>query len=155
ELNLIAGKRAKASSAYASALTYLTAGAALLPEDAWEFRHDLAFELELHAADCEVYAGAVQVADQRLAALTQRALSTVQKCIVARRRVDLYVILGAGERAVTVALEGLRYVGIDWSAHPTEVDARREYERIWSLLGNRTIENLVDLPSMQDPKARA
>src|SRR5262249_9203802 len=33
ELNLAAGRRAKASSAYASALTYLTAGAALLPED--------------------------------------------------------------------------------------------------------------------------
>src|SRR5262249_6273150 len=42
ELNLTAGKRAKASSAYASALTYLTAGAALLPEGAWELRHDLA-----------------------------------------------------------------------------------------------------------------
>ena len=33
ELNLIAGKRAKASTAYASALTYLVAGAALLAED--------------------------------------------------------------------------------------------------------------------------
>src|SRR5262252_7170434 len=52
ELNLAAGKRAKASSAYASALAYLTAGAALLPEDAWERRQELAFELELHRADC-------------------------------------------------------------------------------------------------------
>ena len=43
ELNLIAGKRAKASTAYASALTYLTAGAALLPEDCWERRHELDF----------------------------------------------------------------------------------------------------------------
>ena len=34
ELNLIAGKRAKASTAYASALNYLAAGAALLAEDA-------------------------------------------------------------------------------------------------------------------------
>ena len=33
EFNLIAGKRAKPSTAYASALTYLVAGAALLPED--------------------------------------------------------------------------------------------------------------------------
>ena len=33
ELNLIAGKRAKASTAYASALNYLIAGAALLAED--------------------------------------------------------------------------------------------------------------------------
>src|SRR4030095_15088603 len=65
------------------------------------------------------------------------------------------VMLGAGERAVTVALECLRHVGIDWPAHPNEVDARREYERIWSLLGNRTIEELVDLPGVQDPPARA
>ena len=34
-LNSIAGKRAKASSAYASALTYLVGGAALLAEDSW------------------------------------------------------------------------------------------------------------------------
>jgi predicted ATPase len=32
EFNLIAGRRAKASTAYAPALTYLTAGATLLPE---------------------------------------------------------------------------------------------------------------------------
>src|SRR5262249_9517770 len=36
ELNLIAGQRAKASTAYTSALTYLVAGAALLAEDCWE-----------------------------------------------------------------------------------------------------------------------
>ena len=28
---------------------------------------------------------------------------------------------------------------------------RREYERIWSLLGSRTIEELIDLPLMDDP----
>ena len=155
ELNLAAGKRAKASSAYASALTYLTTGAALLPGDTWERRPDFAFELELHSADCEVYAGAAQPADQRLAALAQRALSTVQKCLVAYRRVDLCTMLGAGERAVAIALECLRHVGIDWSAHPTEADARREYERIWSLLGDRSIEDIVDLPLIQDQEARA
>src|SRR5215475_5036948 len=154
ELNLAAGKRAKTSSAYASALTYFTAGAALLPKDAWEHRQGLAFELELHPADCEVYAGALQAAEERLAALATRAVGPVQRCIVAHRRADLYVALGAAERAVMVALEGLRHVGIDWSAHPTEADARREYERIWSLLGERTIEDLVDLPLIKDPEAR-
>jgi PAS domain S-box-containing protein len=155
QLNLAAGKRAKASSAYASALAYLTAGAALLPEDAWERRQELAFELELHRADCEVYAGELQGAEKRLVALATRTVGTVQRCAVAHRRVDLNIALGAGERAVEVALECLRHVGIDWSAHPTEADARREYERIWSLLGDRAIENLVDLPSMRDPEARA
>src|SRR6266446_3495700 len=39
ELNLVAGTRAKNSTAYASALTYLLAGAALLAEDGWERQH--------------------------------------------------------------------------------------------------------------------
>jgi PAS domain S-box-containing protein len=155
ELNLAASKRAKAASAYASALTYLTAGAALLPQDAWQRRQELAFELELHSADCEVCTGALQAAEERLAALAARAVVTVQRCAVADRRAHLYMMLGANERAVAVALECLRHVGIDWSMHPAEVETRNEYERFWSRLGSRAIEDLVDLPLMQDPETLA
>ncbi|MHC2484852.1 AAA family ATPase [Rhizobium leguminosarum] len=155
ELNLAAGKRAKASSAYASALTYLTAGAALLPEDTWERRQALAFELELHPADCEICLGALHAAESRLAPLAQRAADTLQRCAVARRRVDLFTMLGDGDRAVAVGLECLQHVGINWPAHPTEGTARAEYERIWSRLGGRAIEDLVDLPLMQDLETRA
>ena len=38
--------------------------------------------------------------------------------------------------------------GIAAAAHPTELEARREYERIWSQLGIRAIEDLIDLPLM-------
>jgi PAS domain S-box-containing protein len=155
ELNLAAGKRAKASSAYVSALRYIAAGAALLPRDAWDRRQELAFELELHAADCEVCAAELQAARQRLTALATRAVGPVQRCLVARRLVDLYTMLGDGDRAVAVALDCLRHVGIDWPAHPEDVEVRREYDRIWSLLGSRAIEDLVDLPQMRDPLALA
>src|SRR5262249_42458714 len=76
-------------------------------------------------------------------------------CAVTRRRVDAFTMLGDGDRAVAVGLECLRYVGIDWPAHPTKGAARAEYERIWSRLGSRAIEDLVDLPVMQDPESRA
>ena len=91
ELNLIAGKRAKASTAYASALKYLTAGAALLPEDAWERRRELTFALELHRAECEFLTGALAEAEARLAALSQRAADTVERAAVACLRIDLYI----------------------------------------------------------------
>src|SRR4029077_11171434 len=84
-----------------------------------------------------------------------RAVGMVQQCAVAQRRVDLYTMLGAAERATAVALECLRHVGIDWSAHPTEAEARREYDRMWSLLRNRGIGALVDLPLMKDPETLA
>ena len=136
ELNLIAGKRAKASSAYASALTYLSSGAAVLPKDAWKRRQELVFELELHPADCEICSGSLQAAEKRLATLAPRAADTVQRCAVARRRVDLYTMLGASDRAVAAGLECLRHVGIDCPAHPTKAQALAEYERVWSNLGS-------------------
>src|SRR5215831_15221554 len=44
-LNLLAGEHAKASTAYVSALNYLTAGSALLAEDCWVRRRELPFAL--------------------------------------------------------------------------------------------------------------
>ena len=155
QLNLVAGKRAKASTAYASALTYFTAGMALLREDVWERRQQLAFALELHRADCELWTGEQPSAERRLAVLATYAADTGQQSAVATRRIDLYTMLGASDRAVEVGLEFLRHVGIDWPAHPSEMEARREYERIWSQLRSRAIEDLIDLPLMEDPDSLA
>jgi PAS domain S-box-containing protein len=155
ELNLIAGKRAKASTAYASALNYLVAGAALLMEDSWERRHELTFALELHRAECEFLTGARAEAEQRLTALLGRAATTVERATVACLRTDLYMTLDQSNRAVAVGLDYLRHLGIDWSPHPTEEEARREYEQIWSQIGSRSIEELVDLPLMSDSASLA
>ena len=151
ELNLIAGKRAKASTVYASALKYLVAGAALLADDCWERRHKIVFPLELDRADCEFLTGQLGAAEERLRMLSSRATNTVEKATVACLRADLYTTLDQSDRAVAVCLEYLRHVGIDWSPHPTDEDVRHEYERIWSQLGNRAIEDLIDLPLMDDP----
>ncbi len=151
ERDLIAGKRAKASGAHASALTYFVAGMALLAEDSWERRHQLTFALELNRAECEFLTGALAEAEQRLTALSGRAATTVERASVACLRADLYTTLDQGSRAIAVGLDYLRHLGIDWPPHPTEDEARREYERIWTQLGPRAIERLTDLPLMTDP----
>ena len=155
ELNLIAGKRAKASMAYASALTYLTTGAALLAKDCWNRRHELAFALELNRAECEFLTGARSEAEARLAVLSSRAANAAEQATVACLRIDLYVTLSQGERAIAVGLEYLRHQGIDWSPHPAEAEARREYERIRSWVGSQIIEDLVHGPLMTDPESLA
>jgi PAS domain S-box-containing protein len=155
ELNLFAGKRAKASTAYASALNYLVAGAALLPGNAWEHEHELIFELELHRAECEFLTGALAEAEQRLATLSACVATTVERAKVACLRVDLYTMLDQGSRAIAVGLDYLRHLGIDWSPHPTDEEVFREYERIWSQIGGREIEELIELPSMSDAESLA
>ena len=155
ELNLIAGKRAKESAAYASALTYLIPGADLLAVDCWERRHELAFALELYRAECEFLTGALTSAEKRLTALSARATDTVERATVARLHIVLYTTLDRSDHALAVGLDYLRHLGIDWSPHPTEEEARREYERVWSQLGGRAIETLIDLPLMTDPASLA
>jgi len=54
ELNLVAGRRAKLSTAYDSALKYLRAGRALLAEETWERNHQLIFSIEYLTAECEL-----------------------------------------------------------------------------------------------------
>jgi predicted ATPase len=76
ELNLSAGKRAKASTAYVSALKYLTAGVELLADDCWERQYQLTFALELHRAECEFLTGELAAAEQRLTMLSARAANT-------------------------------------------------------------------------------
>ena len=155
ELNLIAGKRAKGASAYASALAYLNAGAALLAEDSWEHRHELTFALDLNRAECEFLTGQMQVTQERLTALSKRAATTVEHAIVACLHIDVYTTLDQSGRAVAIGLDYLRHVGIEWSSHPQEDEVRREYDRIWSLLGDRQIEDLIALPPMDDPESLA
>src|SRR4029077_3598774 len=93
ELDLIAGKRAKNATAYASALTYLAAGRALLPEDRWERCGALAFALEFHQAECEFLTGALAPAEERLLMLSSRAGRLVDLASVTQVREELYTTL--------------------------------------------------------------
>ena len=151
ELNLIAGRRAKVSTAYVSALSYLAAGRALLTEDSWADNYELVFSIEIFTAECELLTADMVAAENRLSMLSQRARSAHHIAIVTRLRLTLYQTMDRSDRAVEVCLEYLRRGGTDWSLHPTSDEARREYDRIWSQLGNREIEELVDLPLMTNP----
>ena len=155
EFNLIAGKRAKASYRLCLGAHLSRRRSGAVGGRRWERRHELIFALELDRAECEFLTGELTEAEQRLAALSSRAANTLERATVACLRMDLYTTLDQSSRAVAVGLDYLRHLGIDWSPHPTEEEARREYDRIWSQLGSRTIEALIDLPLMSDPASLA
>ncbi|MCU0069993.1 AAA family ATPase [Pseudomonas koreensis] len=150
EYNLMAGQRAKASTAYASALNYLATGEQLLNEECWAGRHELMFALALNRAECELLTGQLSAADERLAALSKRATSTIERANVVCLQMDVYLLMDRSDGAVNVCLDYLRHVGIEWAAHPDDVQVRHEYDQIWSILGERQIEDLIDLPLMDD-----
>jgi PAS domain S-box-containing protein len=155
ELNLIAGKRAKTSTAYASALSYLAAGRALLTEDSWVHQYELTFSIEYHRAECELLTADLAAAEERLIMLSRRAGNLVDIAAVACLRLTLYTTLDRSDRGVEVCLEYLQRGGVRWSPHPVTDEVRHEYDRIWQQVGTRSIEELVDLPLMSNPEVRA
>jgi predicted ATPase/signal transduction histidine kinase/GAF domain-containing protein len=146
DLNLVAGRRATTSTAYASALKYLHAGRGLLTEETWTHNYDLIFSIESLMAECELLTTEMRSAEDRLSMLAVRARNDHDTALIARLRLTLYTALDRSDRAVEVFLEYLRGRGTIWSMHPTEEEALRAYDEVWSLLGTRHIEDLVDLP---------
>ena len=70
QLNFLAGRKAKAAIAYASARDHLAAASALAdsdPDDAWQTDYDDRFALCLERAECEYLVGAFDAADQLFA----------------------------------------------------------------------------------------
>ena len=155
KLNLAAGARAKGSTAYTSALTYLAAGRALLAEDSWSLQRRLTFDLELCTAECEFLTGELGAAEGRLLALADRATRVIDRAATARLLMALYTTLGQPDRAIEVGLEYLSHIGINWSRHPTTDAVRWEYDRVWQQIGRREIEALANLPVMNNPDSRA
>jgi PAS domain S-box-containing protein len=151
ELNVIAGRRAKTSTAYASALKYLASSRILLTEESWDHNYELIFSVEYLTAGCELLTADMVSAEDRLSMLAQRARHGHDIAIVTRLRLTLYTTLDRSDRGVEVFLEYLRRAGTDWPLRPTRDEVMREYDRIWSLLGSRQIEELVDLPLTTDP----
>ena len=155
ELNLIAGKRARAAAAYESAVSYFTDGCALLGPDSWDLDHNVAFGLEFHQADCKFILGDVEFAEKRLTAMAQRCRSQGDRASVVGRLMILYLHQGEFDHALTLAIECLRDIGEALPRHPTNQDIEHAYLELLTVIGDRPIESLAALPLMSDPNLLA
>jgi predicted ATPase/two-component sensor histidine kinase len=153
--NLEAGQRARASSAYGSALTYLSIGSELLGEDGWDAGYAQKFQLESQRAECEFLTGDTESSKQRLSTLDRRARTLSDRAAITFLRVTLYTALDQMNLAVQTCLDFLQHVGIDWSPHPGRSAAREEYDRLLQGIGAAPIETLADLPLLEDAELTA
>ena len=154
-IELRAGRKAKASAAYASAHAYFSAGMALLGEIDWSSEYELTFSTWLECAECEFLTGHFVEAEQLIVELLERAMSKVDQAVVCHLKVQLHIIKSENQQAVATALMCLRWLGIDMPAHPTEEEVQVEYETFCQTLNGRPIERLIDLPLMKDLELQA
>ncbi|WP_437574587.1 AAA family ATPase [Sorangium sp. So ce887] len=155
-LNLVAGIKAKASVAYASARIYLAQAASLLPPDAWSARYEDTLTLYLELAECESLAGNFQPADDLFDRILQNARSRSDRARAHRLRMRLYQIAGRHRDAMTVMIEALRLYGVALPEADEEIQAAVEAEirQVPDALRGRRIADLVDAPVATDEDVR-
>jgi predicted ATPase/transcriptional regulator with GAF, ATPase, and Fis domain len=155
-LNLTAGRKAKASTAYQSALGYLKAGLKLLSEDKWESEYELMLALASERAECEYLCGNFDEAERQFESLLKRARGSLDKARVYSLRMVQYENMSRYRAAIACAREGLALFGFSFPDSTEEKQAaiEAEIEKIQSLLAGRSIASLIDLPLMTDPEIR-
>lgn len=151
ELNLMAGKRAKASSAYRSAVSYLSAGAALLPEESWDARYALTRELHMELAECSFLSGNLDDAERECANV-DRARTKLDKAGFYRLRMQLCLARGENDKGIALCIECVGLFGIELHTKPEKEVVLAELQSVRDLVKGRRIEDLLDLPVMTDPE---
>ncbi|MFN6481721.1 MULTISPECIES: ATP-binding sensor histidine kinase [unclassified Nostoc] len=154
QLNLIAGKKAKVSTAYKAAIKYCAIGMEILPEDSWQTAYDLTFQLYRECAECEYITGRFDEAER----LFHQALRYAQNKFELADIYGLQLALRSNQgenllAAYEVALSGLSVMGM--SIPTTDAGQQALIESILKEIRVKleTVQpaDLFDLPAMTDP----
>ncbi len=156
ELNLVAGRRAKASAAFPSAFGYFAGGTALLPPSAWERHHELAFALHLERAEAEYLTGRLEEAERSYATLLERAATPLESGDAYFLMMNQYETQARYHDAIRAGLAGLRLLGLELTEDRVEQGAALESEMaaIRDRLQGRPVAAMLEVPRLQDPTIR-
>lgn len=149
ELNLAAGRRAKAGTAYEAAAGFFRAGVAAAVRGGPRLVH----ALYLGLAECEHLCGDFAAAERAFASAIEAAETTLESLAARGLRVALYVTMGRSREAIDSGVEALRLAGVEIPDDPIALRAAGEAEqrRLSERLAGAAITALVDLPRATDP----
>ncbi|MGK7926811.1 MAG: AAA family ATPase [Spirulina sp.] len=150
-LNLMAGKKAKASTAYQAALKYFNTGLELLTSESWEDEYDLTLTLYLETVGAEYLNAQFAEAEKLAAVVLKRARSAIDKVGVYEIKIQSYRSQVQYQRAIETALEILAQLGVVLPPQPSQEDIAREQQGIDVFLQDKQIEDLALLPKMTNP----
>ncbi len=152
ELNLIAGEKAKNSSAFDSSLIYFKQAAELLPENAWIDYYRLTFKIYLNYAESEYLAGDQNNAATLFDVLSHYAQSRLDKAEIYINRCLFLTNGGQYEEAVRLGLEGLKMFGISIPEKPSMLNVIKVMLALKIKLQFIKPEDLLQLPWIENPE---
>lgn len=151
QLNLLAGQKAKAATAHDSAVKYLRVGLDLLAEDSWRYQYELSLLLHSEAAEAAYLSGNFHQMQFFTEIVRNCAKTLLDKVKVYEVKIQGYLAQNKQIEAISLGLEVLKLLGVEFPTQPNQLDIQQGLEEAASLIKEKRIEDLIDLPQMTDP----
>ena len=150
-LNLIAGRKAKAALAYEPAARYLTMGLELLAEIGWKRQYELTLALHIEAAEVAYLNTDFERTEQLIQAVLQQGRTLLHKVKAFEIKIQAYIARGQLLEAVKMALQILKLLGVNLPEKPKKLDSFLGLVRTQMNLSFKPIKDIYNLPQMTDP----
>ena len=150
QLNLVAGRKAIAATAYPSAMEYLTEGIYLLSDDCWEHQYRLALELYELATESAAISGAFKAMENWTETLLDHAKSDLDRVRTYEIKIQSYSSQNRLLEAISIARIALKPLGFDFPMDASSSDITAAFQATAEQLGDRSIDTLANLPQMDD-----
>ncbi|AKG23807.1 ATP-binding sensor histidine kinase [Calothrix sp. 336/3] len=154
EMNLLAGKKALTSTAYEAAFNYLNTGIELLSEKAWKYQYNLTLALHETAAEASYLCGEFKQAEKFIEVIISDTKNILDSIKAYEIKIQLYGAQNQAKEAIRIALFILNKLGADFPDNPSVTDIQLSMESVRLLIHEEKIEDLVNLPEMQEEKAK-
>ncbi|MEH2205635.1 MAG: AAA family ATPase [Nostoc sp.] len=155
QLNLKAGQKARAATAYTAAFEYCTTGIALLAEDMWQTQYELTLALYEAATEAAYLSGNFEQMTQLAAIITEHSRNLLDTIKVYEVQIQAAQAQHQFIEAVEIALKSVERLGNSLTKQPSQSDIAKAFETTKSILAGRQPLDLINLPQMTDPNKLA
>ncbi|MBW4565599.1 MAG: AAA family ATPase [Mojavia pulchra JT2-VF2] len=149
KLNLQAGQKAVAATAYEAAFKYFNTGLKLLDVESWQHEYDLTLALHSEATEAAYLSGHFDEMERLVEEVLNRAKTVLDKVKAYDSRIQAWLARNPKE-ALKAGLEVLQLLGISLVEAPSQLDVQAGLAETASRLAGQEIENLIDLPEMTE-----
>lgn len=150
-LNLKAGRKAKAASAYETAYQYFSTGLELIGRDSWDNEYDLTLDLNIEAAEASHLTGKFERTDEIAREITNHSKSLLDRIRVNEIVIQSYMSRDRLDESISIAVEILKQLGVHINQKPGKLSVILNIYYLRLLLFSKKIEDLKNLPVMTDP----
>ncbi|MEQ9233588.1 AAA family ATPase [Coleofasciculus sp. E2-BRE-01] len=155
QLNLQAGKKAKASAAYHSGFNYLKFGMKLLKKNGWQLQYCLALALYKEAAEVTYLIGDFEKMNRFIKIVLQNAKNILDSSSIIEIKIIALTNQNKLELAINTAIKFLEKFGIYLPNNPNKIDAFVFMKKTKIALCLKSHKKLIDLPTMTNPSKLA